>query len=116
MLADSLQGLPELRRHNPSKTFDLFYVDGGHSYMHAMTDTQNCARLASAGALVCVCLCLSVCLPAGRPAGRPACVCMCVRAHVRMHGRYWGSGGHDTVRGSEIYCSLLMARTGAWMR
>ena len=46
ILADSLVGVPAFHKHNPTRTFDLFYIDGGHTYVHAKTDMINCARIA----------------------------------------------------------------------
>jgi len=41
-----LTGIPAFHHHNPTCKFDLFYIDGGHTYTHAMKDMLNCAHLA----------------------------------------------------------------------
>jgi len=45
VLADSLAGVPAFHRHNPARSFDLFYIDGGHTYRHAISDIRNCHQL-----------------------------------------------------------------------
>ena len=44
-----LTGIPAFHHHNPTCKFDLFYIDGGHTYTHAMKDMLNCAHLARSG-------------------------------------------------------------------
>jgi len=47
VLGDSLTAVPAFHRHNPGRKFDLFYIDGGHTYGHAIADVLNCRHLAS---------------------------------------------------------------------
>jgi hypothetical protein len=47
VLGDSLTAVPAFHRHNPGRKFDLFYIDGGHTYRHAITDILNCRHLSN---------------------------------------------------------------------
>lgn len=46
IIGDSLTTVPEYADTHPGETFDLVFVDGGHSYEVASADIRNMARLA----------------------------------------------------------------------
>lgn len=46
ILGDSLTTVPEYTDAHPGETFDLVFIDGGHTYEVAAADIRNMARLA----------------------------------------------------------------------
>jgi predicted O-methyltransferase YrrM len=52
ILGDSTETLPKYINHNPGKTFDLIFIDGGHDYRIANADLENCKKLANKDTIV----------------------------------------------------------------
>lgn len=45
ILGDSTQTIPKFIEENPTKRFDVIFIDGGHAYEIAMADLNNCKHL-----------------------------------------------------------------------
>ena len=54
IIGDSTKTIPEYITNNNSKTFDLIFIDGGHTYEIAMADLLNCKKLAHKDTIVIV--------------------------------------------------------------
>jgi predicted O-methyltransferase YrrM len=52
LLGDSKETVPAFSAANPTKTFDLIFIDGGHTFDTALADLLNCKHLAHADTLV----------------------------------------------------------------
>lgn len=54
ILGDSRVTVPAYTQDHPGVTFDILFIDGGHEYDIALTDLENCAKLAHADTIVVV--------------------------------------------------------------
>ena len=54
ILGDSTVTVPKYINDNPDKTFHLIFVDGGHEYVIANTDLENCKKLANKDTIVAI--------------------------------------------------------------
>ncbi len=52
ILGDSTIKVPQYIRENPSTTFDIIFIDGGHDLPIARSDLENCASLAHKDTIV----------------------------------------------------------------
>jgi predicted O-methyltransferase YrrM len=52
IIGDSTTTVPAFSAANPTKTFDLIFIDGGHTFDVALTDLLNCKHLARADTVV----------------------------------------------------------------
>ena len=52
ILGDSTMTVPKYVKENPNRVFDLIFIDGGHDYMIADSDLNNCRKLAKKGTFV----------------------------------------------------------------
>ena len=52
ILGDSTVTIPKYINENPDKTFDLIFIDGGHTYEVANADIENCRKLANKDTVV----------------------------------------------------------------
>ena len=46
LIGDSTVVVPQFNKENPTTSFDLIFIDGGHAYEVAMADLTNCKALA----------------------------------------------------------------------
>jgi hypothetical protein len=51
---DSQETLPAFSRQHPGLTFDLIFIDGGHTYEVALADLRNMRAMANAGTIVVI--------------------------------------------------------------
>ena len=54
ILGDSTVSVPKYINDNPGKTFDLIFIDGGHEYIIANADLENCKKLANKDTIVII--------------------------------------------------------------
>lgn len=54
VLGDSLETLPSYIDKHPGETFDLLFIDGGHTYECAKGDYENCRKLANKDSIVAI--------------------------------------------------------------
>jgi predicted O-methyltransferase YrrM len=54
IIGDSTKTIPQFIEDNPTCTFDLIFIDGGHTFEIAMADLENCKKLAHKNTLVVV--------------------------------------------------------------
>jgi predicted O-methyltransferase YrrM len=52
ILGDSTVTIPQYIIDNPDESFDLIFIDGGHDYMIANADLENCRKLANENTIV----------------------------------------------------------------
>ena len=52
IIGDSTITIPEYYINNSSKTFDLIFIDGGHTYEVALADLLNCKKLSHKNTIV----------------------------------------------------------------
>jgi predicted O-methyltransferase YrrM len=52
LVGDSTVSVPKYSNHNPNKTFDVIFIDGGHEYETASADLENCRKLATKDTIV----------------------------------------------------------------
>ncbi len=54
IIGDSTKSLPEYIVKNPTKKFDLLFIDGGHDYEIAKSDLKNCFKLSNENSIVII--------------------------------------------------------------
>lgn len=52
ILGDSRETVPQFIRNNPGVTFDVIFIDGGHTYEIARADLENCYYLSNKETIV----------------------------------------------------------------
>jgi predicted O-methyltransferase YrrM len=54
ILGDSTVTIPAFSEANPTRTFDLIFIDGGHTYDIAIADILNCKKLSHTNTIVVI--------------------------------------------------------------
>lgn len=52
IIGDSTKSIPNYIEEHPNKKFDIIFVDGGHEYEVALSDMENCYKLAHKDTIV----------------------------------------------------------------